>query len=126
MIVNEETLVTVAVPTLLAEDLVHQFRARVRNLLLMLDIPLRQIENELGHYGEVRFAKTASRSMLGSMNDIAYNYQFIADRNSERRILSLSDAEFELSNMPSPARGFIPSIVVRNLLWSTASGNGAS
>lgn len=126
MFVNEETLITVAVPTRFADDLIPHFRARVRNLFLMLDIPLRLIEREINHYEEVEFAKTASRSVLGSMNDIAYNYQYIAERDVERGTLSLSDAEYQISKMPSPVRDFIPDIVARDLLGATVPSNGAS
>ena len=35
LFVNEESLITVAVPTVLADDLILTFRSRVRNLLLI-------------------------------------------------------------------------------------------
>lgn len=124
--VSERTLVTVAVPAWEAEDLASLFRRRVRNLLMMLDVSQHAIERELGHYQEVRFAKTASRSVLGSMNDIAYNYQFIAERDSEEGTLSLSDAEYQLSRMPSIARDLFPADAARDLLQHRSASNGAS
>ena len=126
MFVNEKTLITVAVPTMLDEELISLFRSRVVNLLLMLDVPIQQIEQEINHYLEVEYAKTASRSVLGSMNDIAFNYQFIAERGIDDGSLSLSDAEYRLSNMPSISRDFFPADVARDLLKQDSRKTNAS
>lgn len=124
--VNDESLITVAVPTILANDLIPTFHSRVSNLLFMLDISMQDIDKEIGHYQEVRFAKTASRSVLGSMNDIAWHYQDIAARRDESETLSLSDAEYQLSNMPSIARHSFPADVARKLLELKDRNNNAS
>ena len=124
--VNERSLVTVAIPALEGDHLVSLFRARVRNLLLMLDVSRQAIEEEVGEYEEVQFAKTASRSILGSMNDIASNYQFISERGDESGILSLSDTEYKLSNMPSIARGLFPADAAKKLLEPEVLNTGAS
>ena len=114
--VDEKSLVTVAIPAWEAENLVSQFRARVQNLLAMLGVSIESIRSEISHYQQVQFARTASRSVLGSMNDIAWNYQFMAQGGDENGSLSLSDAEYELSNMPSIARDIFPSDAARELL----------
>ena len=114
--VNERTLLTVAVPAWESEDLFGNFLQRVRNLLMMLDVSRHAIEQELSHYQEMRIGRTASRSVLGSMNDIAYNYQFIAERSAEQGMPSLSDAEYQLSQMPSIARNFFPDQEAKRLL----------
>jgi hypothetical protein len=114
--VNEKTLVTVAIPAWEAENLVPQFRARLQNLLAMLGVSSKSIRTEISHYQHVQFAKTASRSVLGSMTDIAWNYQFIAESSDESGYLSLSDAEYRLSNMPSIARTLFPSDAAKELL----------
>ena len=124
--VNDESLITVAVPTILANDLVPTFRSRVYNLLFMLDISMRDIDKEISHYQEVRFAKTASRNVLGSMNDIAWHYQYIAARRDDSGTLSLSDAEYQLSNMPSIARQSFPADVARKLLEPKDRNSSAS
>jgi hypothetical protein len=114
--VNEKSLVTVAIPAWEAENLVSRFRARVQNLLALLGVSIESIRSEISHYQQVQFARTASRSVLGSMNDIAWNYQVIAEGGDESGYLSLSDAEYELSNMPSIARNILPSDAARELL----------
>jgi len=123
--VNEKSLVTVAIPAWEAENLVSQFRARVQNILAMLGVSIESIRSEIGHYQQVQFAKTASRSVLGSMNDIAWNYQFIADSGDGSGYLSLSDAEYGLSNMPSIAKNFFPSDVAKELLELKGPPKGA-
>jgi hypothetical protein len=124
--VDERTLITVAVPIVLVEELLPIFRERVANLLIMLNVPLRKIEQELSHYQEFEFARTASRSVLGSINDIAWHYQSIAERGDETGSISLSDTEYRLSHMPSLARDFIPARAARAIFANRWQNNGAS
>jgi len=123
--VSEKSLVTVAIPAREAENLVSKFRARVENLLAMLGVSKESIRSEISHYQQIQFAKTASRSVLGSMNDIVWNYQFMAENRDDSGYLSLSDAEHRLSNMPSIARNFLPSEVAKELLEPKDPPKGA-
>ena len=99
--VNERSLLTVAIPVREVENLISLFRVRIENLLLMIDVEQEVIDREISHLEPVQFARTASRSLLGSMNDIAWNYQFISEEAEYVARLSLSDAELKLSLMPS-------------------------
>ena len=81
----------------------------------MLDISEKNIFREISHYQEIQYAKTESMSLIGSMNDIAWNYQFIAERGIQNGSLSLMEAEFQLSNMPSIARKLFPADEARDL-----------
>jgi len=123
---SERTLLTVAIPAWQAGTLDTLFRARVRNLLAMLGVSREAAEKELSHYHEILYAKTANRSVLGSLNDIAFNYQVIAEQSADSRTLSLSDTENRLSHMPSIARGFFPDKEARRLLELQSQSNGAS
>ena len=115
--VNERSLVTVAIPAWEAENLVSLFLARVKNLLRMIGVSQEIIDKEISHYDKVQFAKTASRSVLGSMNDIAWNYQVISEEAEYVTRLSLSEAEFKLSQMPSGVLKYgLPSDVAKELL----------
>ena len=124
--VSERSLVTVAIPAWDAEKLDTLFRARVKNLLRMLDVSEEHISREIMHYQDIQFSKTSSRSILGSMNDISWHYQFLAERSDPSRALSLSEAELELSNMPSIARELFPADAAKALIESQKSANGAS
>ena len=90
--VNELSLITVAIPVWESDRLVPLFRIRVENLLLMIGVPQKAIDRELKHYDSVQFSRTASRSVLGSMNDSAWNYQRISEDAEYVAHLSLSDA----------------------------------
>jgi hypothetical protein len=122
MFVNERSLVTVAVPVREVENLLPLFRLRVENLLLMLDVEQEVIDREVSHLEPVQFAKTASRSILGSMNDIAWNYQYISEEAEYVSRLSLSDAELKLSMMPSGVLEYqLPAEVAIDLLEGSSS-----
>lgn len=117
ILVNEKTLLSIAMPIWESDHLLLLFRLRVGNLLGMIGMPSKAIENELSHYAQIKFGKTRSRSVLGSMNDIAYQYQVIAEMGENKADLSLSKAEYKMSQMPcKPIDYRAPSEVVEELL----------
>ena len=117
MFVSEKSLLTVAVPVWESDHLVPLFRIRVDNLLGMIGIPQKIINREVAHLDQVQFGKTASRSVLGSMNDFAWNYQIIAEESVSKADLSLSKAEYKLSQMPCGLLDYqFPSDVAKELL----------
>ncbi len=118
--VNERSLVTVAIPVWEFENIIPLFRDRVENLLMMIGIEQEIIDREISHLEPVQFARTASRSVLGSMNDIAWNYQIISEEAEFAVHLSLSDAELKLSQMPSGVLNYrFPSEVAIELITGT-------
>lgn len=124
--VNERSLVTVAIPVWEVENLVPLFRIRVRNLLAMMGLPWDVIEREIGHLDPVQFAKTASRSILGSMNDMAWHYQVRAEEAQNEDDLRLSPVEFRLSQMPfSPLDYRFPTDVAEELLMERYGREGS-
>ena len=115
--VNEKSLLTVAIPIWESNNFVPLFRLRVANLLGMIGIKHKEIVNEISHYDEIQFGKTASRRILGSMNDIAWQYQTLAEAAENKKDLSLSNAELKLSQMPcKPIDYKFPSDVAKELL----------
>ncbi|HUE99181.1 MAG TPA: hypothetical protein VMN99_07985 [Anaerolineales bacterium] len=114
---NEKTLLSIAIPIWESDNLLLLFRLRVGNLLGMIGIQSKAIDHELRHYSHIQFGKTRSRRVLGSMNDFAFQYQFIAEEAKNNADLSLSNAEYELSQMPcKPIDYRAPSDVVKELL----------
>jgi hypothetical protein len=104
--VNERTLLTVAVPEWEAENLAPWFRLRVANLLGMIGISAKRASREMKHLEHVQFARTASRRILGSLNDLAWNYQWLAEDAEGEEGLSLAHAELNLSQMPQRPLGY--------------------
>jgi hypothetical protein len=100
LFISEKSLLSVAIPIWETDHLVPLFRIRVANLLWMIGIPQKIIVREINHFDQVQFSKTASRSVLGSMNEFAWQYQFIAEESQDKSGLSLSKAEYQLTGMP--------------------------
>jgi hypothetical protein len=123
LFVNERTLLSVAIPVWETHNLLEVFRLRVANLLAMIGAPHRSIVEEIGHLTNVEFGRTANRSLLGSMNDIALQYQLTAEDHSHDSPLSLSDAESEVSLMPCRLIGHrAPREVALELLLESNGG----
>jgi len=59
-----------------------------------------QVIAEIRNMGNVLITKTASRSVLGSMNDVAFNYQAMVEYDETGRIQKLGELELKLSSMP--------------------------
>jgi hypothetical protein len=117
--VNERTLLTVGIPVGESDRLLELFRLRVANLLGMIGLPQYIIDRETSHFDQVQFGKTASRSVLGSMNDFAWHYQILAEGAKSKADLSLSNAEIRLSQMPcGPIEYQFPAEVARELLYN--------
>ena len=98
--VSEKSLLTMVIPSWESEHLMPLFRIRVANLLWMIGIPQEIIAREVGHFDQVQFSKTASRSVLGSMNEFAWHYQIMAEESVSKARLSLSKAEYKMTQMP--------------------------
>ncbi len=117
VLVNEKTLLSVAIPIWESNHLLLLFRLRVGNLLGLIGIPSTAIDLELQHYNDIQFGKTRSRSVLGSMNDIGFQYQGIAEMAEIKTDLSLSTAEYQMSQMPcKPIDYRAPTDVAKELL----------
>ena len=97
---NEKTLLTVAVPVWESDNLLPLFRARVANILFLIGVHPIAIEKEIMHYHQIQFGKTASRSVLGSMNDFTRIIRIITENATTEEDLSLSNIELELSEAP--------------------------
>lgn len=115
--VSDATLLTVAVPTH-EIDVYRFFVLRVANLLSMIGLSQHLIEDELQHYRDVKFGKSQSRSILGSMNEMAFQLQTMADRDAQpNKPLSLSNAERFLAEVPhSPLSYHSPRKVALKML----------
>jgi hypothetical protein len=115
--VNEKSLLTVAIPMWESNNLIPNFCLRVANLLGMIGINPKEIKNELSHYDQIQFGKTVSHRILGSMNDIAWQYQTLAEEAENKSDLTLSKVELNLSRMPCKPIGYrFPSEIAKDLL----------
>jgi hypothetical protein len=103
---SEKTLLSVPIPAEQVSQLTSLFVARVYNVLRMLEIPEPVVERELRWYQEIRVAKTSSRRVLGSLNEIAFYYQMIPEQLSGQTrlgrfgLVDLITLPISMRNMP--------------------------
>ncbi len=112
-----KTLLTVAIPVWESNNLVPIFRIRVANLLGMIGVHPKDIAYEISQYNQIQYSKTASRSVLGSLNDFAWHYQIMGEGARGIFDLNLSEVELKLSQMPcKPLDYRLPSEIAKELL----------
>ena len=72
LLINERTLLPVFMPLAPAASLSKRFPDQFAQVLEGLGLPIDLVFQEIAAMGESRFAKTAKRSVVGSMVDFAY------------------------------------------------------
>ncbi len=105
LFMNEQSLLSVLVPRGEMRSM-NVFVARVGNILSMLGLPNERIHEEIEHFAEARVGKTASKKLLGVMNDLAARWQKRIERATRKSKVSISDFELYLANMPQATLGF--------------------
>jgi hypothetical protein len=113
---NERTLLSVALPIEMIGTLVPTFSARVYNLLMLTGVAEEIASRETAELGQVEFAKTTSRSVLGSLNEISIHYQLIAERDTASGPLKLSEAELQLSRALHKPLDYVYPVEIANRL----------
>jgi len=117
LLVNERSLLSVAIPVQNTQSLIPMFRIRVANLLAMIHIPLGIIEREVMNLNEIRYGKILNKTIIGSLNMLTWAYQAKAESVRGSTGISLSDFELEMSAMVCDQLGNqLPSDVAKSLL----------
>ena len=116
LFVNERTLLPVLMPMAPAATLAKRFPASLKEVLQGLGLPPEFIQAEVEGMGEVVYAKTANRSVVGTMNEFAFLAEAFRDRGGRVDPLALS---LKLAGVPcgllSKGAGF-PEDAVRELV----------
>jgi len=103
LFVNDRTLFNFIVPDVL--------RAQIRNLKKLFKEYLQCVLSETGiieaerqkilsEYSEVEYAKTNNKSVLGSMNDLAFNYKYLILEAGGVHSYAVPSIIKNLNNMP--------------------------
>jgi hypothetical protein len=90
LVVNERTLLPVFLPLAPAATLAQRFPIALREVLRALDMPVEFIDSEISGMGEVVYAKTANRSVLGVMNEFVYLAEGYRDQDGSVDPVGLS------------------------------------
>jgi hypothetical protein len=117
MYTSSECLLTIVVPGRALSTTLSTFQSRAPALLRRLQLPFAGIALQERNMVGVAFARTASRSILGSMNDLANHIQVTAEAYSSFDQMDLDQLEVELSEVPLGALQFqYPREVARAVL----------
>lgn len=97
---SERTLLGVLVPAMLLVPVVHMmFVARVNDLLKRINVPHAWVKQEVYAMGEMGIGRTASRSVLASMNDMTNMVQYAIAAGVESGKLDIATIEVDLSQL---------------------------
>lgn len=86
---------------------VEQFRKKLRHAIASQGMPSKQADGVIACLDQYVICKTASRRVLGSMNDLAIGMQFYADRTlGDGNQFNLEDLEASLNETPLKPLGY--------------------
>ncbi len=97
LFVNEQTRLPVFVPLAPAATLAPRFVSHLRTVFDVFGLDPRFIDSELAEMTRHRLAKTANRSVVGTMNDFSSLAEFHRDQYGGDDLLALS---LELAHTP--------------------------
>ena len=103
LLVSERSLLSVPLPVRDCVNFVPRFRSAVGNVLAAVGVSAGPVAAELGEMENVEFARTISRSVLGSMNDLADQARWLL---GERPDITVRDLALELSQVPCGPIGY--------------------
>lgn len=112
---SERTLLPVLLPARDLDTLAVRLRQGLSEVLTALDIPQPMIIAELREMASCAFGPTASRQVLGSMNDFAHMMAWRRQAGQESDLLQMA---LDLAESPcSPLRYNSPDRATRQVFW---------
>lgn len=100
--VSERTLLPVVVAASPASELAKRLAAGLAEVLTALGIESQEVAREVRDMSECSFSRTRNRSVLGSLNELAFHLSIYLEQDEP---LSLRDASLKLSGVPMSAIG---------------------
>ena len=97
LLVNEHTLLPVLMPLAPVSTLAERFPAYLTEVLIALDVEADFITAQVATMGEVQFAKTSNRSVLGIVNQFSYLVEGYREYVENSKLLELS---LKLAHVP--------------------------
>jgi hypothetical protein len=98
---EETTYLTVICPILVLPDFTLSFAASVATALETLGIPDGVVHREISHIIEhSRFARNDNRSLLGSVNDVAFHASVLLEQERTMELATLERVRTKLNQMP--------------------------
>ncbi|MHB1613969.1 MAG: DUF6933 domain-containing protein [Actinomycetes bacterium] len=97
LFVSEATLLPVLVPAAPARSLLVRFPAALAEVLAVHGVPVAWINEELAHMEDLVIAKTASRSLVGVLNEFIF---LAEDHRADEPELDLQSLSVDLARTP--------------------------
>jgi hypothetical protein len=118
LLVNERTLVPVLLPLAPADTLPERVAPELRRVLAAPGIDPAFIERELAAMAEVVVAKTSNRSVVGTMNEFAFEARVYRELGDAADLVGLA---IRLAKTPCSAIGYkSPDRLLREIAAPTA------
>lgn len=115
MCTSAESLLTILVPVKFIKELEHDIPRHIWKYLISVGVEGKVLESELTHMDHANVSKTQNRSILGAMNDMAFNAEILLERQGQdiyRTIELLNDTPYGPIGM-----GFPKDIAVERLKY---------
>lgn len=90
LLVNERTLFPILMPLAPAATLMERFPGALQQILEARRVDADFVESEIAAMAEGRYAKTESRSVLGTMNDFSFMAKIQRDRRGVDDLMMLA------------------------------------
>ena len=105
MCTSAESLLTILVPVKLIKSLENDIPRHIWKYLISIGVEGKVLEKELEQMIMVNIGKTQNRSILGAMNDMAFNAEILLERQGRdlyRTIELLNDTPYSTIKMKFP------------------------
>jgi hypothetical protein len=126
LLVNERTLLPVLMPLAPAAELAQRFPEHLASVLFAQGAPHALIEHELNSMLDFHYAKTATRSLVGMLNQFSYLAEGYRDYNQTTDLRWLSMKLSETPCSPLYKKAISPDRELRRLIeseWKIAAAN---
>lgn len=113
------TLYSLLVPYIKPQlkDVGQLFRAALPDNLVREGFAAAPLDRLLADYQQVTLGKTDNRSVLGSMNDLAYMYKVLIEYRGGIKVVDVSELSRDINRTPQLKRGGNHSIVLWREEW---------
>ena len=109
LFVNDKTLFNFIVPDVpraQIRELTNMFKATFECILSSEKIPENVISKVMQEYESTQYANTNNKSVLGSMNDLTFNYKYHIQSEGGVHSPEVPNIIYKLNRMPMGALGF--------------------
>ena len=104
------------------KDVGHLFRTALRDNLVHEGFAAAALDKLLADYQQVILGKTDNRSVLGSMNDLAYMYEVMLEHRDTVTVVDVALLSLEINRTPQLKRGGKYSIDLWREEWQRVWG----